>query len=261
MVSFVSSHRIVLLPRRLANGMLNPFASEVKEMAAGSSRFSEGAAARPRPGNGLRADARRNREHLLNAAREVFAEHGIDAPMATVARRAGVGVATLYRHFPTRDDLARAAFTEQMSTCAETLAQAATDPDPWHAFTHLIETVCRLQRDERGFPAAFIAAFPDTPAAAHGREPADFQQDITALVRRAQAAGALRPDFHPSDLGVIWLANDGLVAALPDDPAASRRLVAYLLESFRATPARGALPPPSPPQLEHLPNRTRVHGT
>ena len=57
--------------------------------------------------DGLRADARRNRERVLAAARAVFAEHGIDAPMATVARRAGVGVATLYRHFPTRDALVR----------------------------------------------------------------------------------------------------------------------------------------------------------
>ncbi|HUR05595.1 MAG TPA: hypothetical protein VM347_23835, partial [Nonomuraea sp.] len=133
-----------------------------------------------------------------------------------------------------------------------------------HAFTHLIETVCRLeavcrlQREERGFPAAFIAASPDTPAAVHDREPANFQQDITVSVRRAQAADALRPGFHPSDSGVIWLADDGLVTALPDDPAASRRLIAYLSESVRTTLARGALPPPSPLQLAHLPDRTRA---
>ena len=228
-------------------------------MAAEPSRFSRSAAGGATPGRRLRADARRNREELLNAARDVYAEHGINAPMATVARRAGVGVATLYRHFPTRDDLARAAFSEQMSLCADALAQAADDPDPWHAFVGLIETVCRLQREERGFPAAFIAAFPDMPAAAHEREPADFQQALTALVRRAQAVGALRPDFHPSDLGIVWLAHDGLVTALPDDLAASRRLVAYLLESFRAAPARGALPAPSALELAHLPRRARGH--
>lgn len=89
----------------------------------------------------------------------------------------------------------RPAFTEQMSTYADALAQAATDPDPWQAFTNPIETVCRLetvrrlQREERGLPAASA----DTPAALHVREPANFQQDITVLMRRAQAAGALRP--------------------------------------------------------------------
>lgn len=146
-------------------------------MPANPSQYGEDVA-------GLRADARRNREHILAAAREIFAEHGIDAPMTTVARRAGVGAATLYRHFPTRNDLARAAFAEQMSSCARALTQAATDPDPWHAFAYLVETVCRLQREERGFPSAFIAAFPDTASsAAHDKEVTDFQQAITKLVR------------------------------------------------------------------------------
>src|SRR5262245_22262631 len=114
--------------------------------------------------DGLRADARRNRERVLVAARAVFAERGIDAPMATVARRAGVGVATLYRHFPTRDALVRGAFAQQMETCARTLTEALADPDPWRGFQRLVETVCALQREERGFPAAFVAAFPDGAA-------------------------------------------------------------------------------------------------
>ncbi|TDC08813.1 TetR/AcrR family transcriptional regulator [Streptomyces sp. 8K308] len=209
---------------------------------------------------GLRADARRNRQRVLTAARAVFAEQGIDAPMVTVARRAGVGVATLYRRFPTRDDLVRAAFADQMETCARVLTEAVADPDPWRGFQRLVETVCELQGEERGFPAAFAAAFPDT-AHAQVRAREGFERDVLTLVRRAQAAGALRPDFHPSDLGVVWLANGGLVAALPGDRQASRRLVAYLLEAFRARPSRGALPAPSRLPLARLPFPHRRDGT
>jgi AcrR family transcriptional regulator len=202
--------------------------------------------------HGVRADARRNRERVLAAARAVFAEHGIDAPMATVARRAGVGVATLYRHFPTRDALVRGAFAQQMETCARALTEALADPDPWHGFQHLVETVCALQREERGFPAAFAAAFPDS-ASEHAQYRQRAERDFMTLVRRAQASGALRADFHPSDLAVALLAHCGLVTALPDDGAASRRLVAYLLRSFRTDPAGEPLPPPSALTLRSFP--------
>ncbi len=208
--------------------------------------------------DGLRADARRNQRRILTAARLVFADHGIDAPMATVARRAGVGVATLYRRFPTRDALVRAAFAHQMDICAGALTDALADPDPWRGFQRLFETVCELQREERGFPAAFVAAFPDSVReGARVRE--QDERDILTLVRRAQAAGALRADFHPSDLAVALLSHCGLVTALPGDRAASRRLVAYLLQSFRAEAAHGALPAPSALSLRSLP--LAAHGS
>ncbi|WP_280397933.1 TetR/AcrR family transcriptional regulator [Nocardia carnea] len=201
---------------------------------------------------GVRADARRNRERILGAARAVFARHGIDAPMATVARRAGVGVATLYRHFPTRDALVRGAYAQQMHTCARALTEALACADPWQGFQHLIETVCELQREERGFPAAFVAAFPETTAE-HAQAREHAERDLMILIRRAQASGALRADFRPSDLAVVMLAHCGLVTALPDDRAASRRLVAYLLQSFRADAADGPLPPPAALSLRSLP--------
>jgi AcrR family transcriptional regulator len=204
------------------------------------------------PRDALRADARRNRERILAAARDVFAERGIDAPMAAVARRAGVGVATLYRRFPARDDLVRTAYSEQMQTCAQALAEAVRDPDPWRGLQRLVETVCELQRRERGFPAAFVAEFPDR-ADDHAQARAGFAQDVVTLIRRAQAAGRLRPDLDPSDLGVLWFAHGGLVAALPDDHEASRRLIAYFLDAFRAAPTHAALPPPSRLELGPLP--------
>ncbi|MER5883355.1 helix-turn-helix domain-containing protein [Streptomyces sp. NPDC001941] len=207
---------------------------------------------RPGEPDDLRLDARLNRERILVAAREVFAERGIDAPMAAVARRAGVGVATLYRRFPTREALVRGAFADQMAACTRVLDEAVDDPDPWRGFRRLVEELCRLQSEERGFPEAFLAAFPDE-AREHAQARAGAERAFTGLVRRAQAAGALRPDFHASDLLVVLVAHGGLVTALPGDRAASRRLVAYLLEGFRAGPRRGALPPPSPADFGSLP--------
>ena len=208
------------------------------------------------PGDGergvLRSDARRNRERLVAAARDVFAERGINAPIAAVARRAGVGVATLYRRFPTRTDLVRAAYTEQMQACATALTDALGEPDPWRGVERLVEAVCELQRQERGFPAAFLAEFPDS-VKDHAHARGEVARDIEALIRRAQAAGRVRSDLDPSDLGVLWFAHGGLVAMLPDDREASRRLVAYLLDAFRSAPTHAALPPPSRLQLGPLP--------
>ncbi|MFK4548329.1 AcrR family transcriptional regulator [Streptomyces tendae] len=204
---------------------------------------------------GLRADARRNRTLILAAARAVFAEHGIDAPMATIARRAGVGVATLYRRFPSRDALVRATFAEQLEICARALEEALADPSPWEGFRRLIETVCELQREERGFSGAFIAAFPDS-ADEHVQVKERAERDLVTLVRKAQASGELRADFAPSDLTVTLLCHCALVTALPHDRAASRRLVAYLLQSFRADAAGEALPPPSTLSLRRLPLAT-----
>ncbi|WP_428957417.1 TetR/AcrR family transcriptional regulator [Streptomyces sp. cg35] len=207
----------------------------------------------PQGGQGLRLDARRNRRRILTAAREVFAERGIDAAMSAVARRAGVGVATLYRHFPTRDDLVQEAFAEQMTACAGVLTRAVADADPWRGFSLLVEELCRLQREERGFPEAFLAAFPGQ-AQKHSEARTAAERHLTGLIRRAQAAGALRPDFAPSDLIVALVAHGGLVTALPEDDAASRRLVAYLLDAFRATPRHTALPAASELALSALPS-------
>ncbi|MDT0393641.1 MULTISPECIES: helix-turn-helix domain-containing protein [Streptomyces] len=200
----------------------------------------------------MRADARRNRERVLAAARAVFAERGIDAPMATVARRAGVGVATLYRHFPTRDALVHNAFAQQMETCARALSEALAAPDPWQGFQQMVETICALQREERGFSAAFAAAFPESTSQ-HAQFRHQAERDFATLVRRAQASGGLRADFSPSDLLVLLLAHCGLVTALPGDAAASRRLVAYLLQSLRAGTAGDPLPPPASLTLHSLP--------
>ena len=198
----------------------------------------------------LRADAERNRQRIVEAAREAVTRHGVEVPMAAIARKAGVGVATLYRRFPTRDDLIREIFADQLDACTAVLVEALDDPDPWRGFCHVIEKVCALQAAERGFTEAFLNAFPDA-AADHSRRRLQGEHGFTALVRRAQSAGALRKDFHPSDLTVVLLANNAL-GATPDPATASRRLVGYLLDSFRADGAHTPLPPPTGLDLGHL---------
>ncbi|MET8842239.1 helix-turn-helix domain-containing protein [Streptomyces rubiginosohelvolus] len=208
--------------------------------------------ATPDPGpEALRADARENRERILRAAREAYALHGIDVPISAIARRAGVGVATLYRRFPTRTSLITEAFTEQLTACAGALDEALEDPDPWRGFCTVLRKVCAMQAADRGFTHAFLARFPGDTAYAGERDRAE--EGLALLVRRAKEAGALRPDFDVSDVVLALLANNGVAnGAGPEAAAASRRLVDYLLESFRAGPATGPLPPPAGLELDRL---------
>lgn len=190
----------------------------------------------------LRTDAAANRARILDVAREAFGADGLGVSMSEIARRAGLGVATLYRRFPTKEDLVAEAFAEEMGECADLLDNALDDPDPWRAFARVVEQVCAMQAGNPGFSTAFHAALPQGTEFGVLRERAD--RAFAELVRRAQAAGALRRDFVPADLPLVFLANSGLRAAAPEAaPAASRRLVAYLLQAFRAG-TTGPLPRP-----------------
>ncbi|WP_328649217.1 TetR/AcrR family transcriptional regulator [Amycolatopsis sp. NBC_00348] len=189
----------------------------------------------------LRRDARLNRERIVEVAHDLFARRGLDVPMAAVARHAGVGMATLYRRFPTKEALVGEVFSHQFDTCVSVVDDALADPDPWRGFVTLVEKVGEMQACDRGFSVAVATAFPADVAAerALGR--------VTELIDRAKAAGELRADFAVTDLALVLMANDGVTT---DSPAAtrtaSRRLVAYLLNSFRAEHAGVPLPPPAP---------------
>lgn len=196
----------------------------------------------------LRTDAAANRARILEVAREAFAADGLDVPLSAIARRAGVGVATLYRRFPTRETLVAEAFSEEMSTCAGLLDRALADADPWRAFCRVVIEVCAMQARDQGFSAAFVTAFPHSAGFAALRE--RTERGLAELVRRAQAAGDLRADFDVADLAIVLQANRGIRLATPElTAAASHRLVAYLLQSFRAGVAR-PLPPPVAVPLE-----------
>ncbi|WP_460809340.1 TetR/AcrR family transcriptional regulator [Microlunatus endophyticus] len=180
----------------------------------------------------------------MTAAAEAFSERGLDIPMAAIARRAGVGVATLFRRFPTKTDLVEAVFSHQFSACGDLLEEAIDDPDPWHAFCTLLESVRRMQVADRGFAEALIAA--GSPGDEIDERIVFTEHGIAVLLERAKATGQLRPDFTLSDLVVVLLAISG-IATGPQEfaEAGSQRLLSYLIESFATQPGaeRRVLPP------------------
>jgi AcrR family transcriptional regulator len=194
------------------------------------------------PPQSLRADALENRERILSAARAVFAAEGLNVPMREIARRAGVGPATLYRRFPTKEALVTEAFTEQMRTCHAIVDEGLAHSDPWLGFCLVITKICELHARDRGFTAAFMSAFPHAIDFAAGREYA--LTSIAELARRAQQAGHLRSDFVLDDLILILMANNGIHTATPAARVpASRRFAALAIQAFQASPQAGPLPP------------------
>lgn len=195
-----------------------------------------------------RADVLRNRDRILAAAREALNDRGIDVPVSTIARLAGLGTATVYRHFPTRRELVVAAFTEQMHSCAALIVAAAKLPDPWEGFCAAVAGVCRLQRGDRAFTAAFLSAHP---------EELDLRREQTAafaafadLVQRAKSASRLRPEFAPADLISLLIAHDALLGSFPGEAvAASERFLAVALSAWSTAPSSQL---PSAPPVERL---------
>lgn len=187
------------------------------------------------------SDARDNRARILEAARTVFGEEGLGAPMREVARRAGVGPATLYRHFPAKWDLLAETFAEQRRACRTAVRDALADPDPWHGFRTLIERICELHAHSSGFADAFMTAFPETTDFTADRELT--LRAVAEVARRARQTGGLRQDFVVDDLVLILLAHRGL----QDTPhqariAASRR---YALRHRGVPRPGGAHAPPA----------------
>ncbi|MEV5955793.1 helix-turn-helix domain-containing protein [Streptomyces sp. NPDC051987] len=185
----------------------------------------------------LRSDAERNRERIIAAARTVFARDGLNASMASVAREAGVEIATMFRRFPTKVELVDAVFVDRMTAYADAVTAAL---DPWHRFVGYVETACAMQAADYGVADVLTTTFPSAKALEHRRNAA--YEGMVELIGRAKATGRLRADFDPSDLVLVHMANAGVVNATGDAaPDAWRRVVALLNQSFEA-PARGPLP-------------------
>jgi AcrR family transcriptional regulator len=199
-------------------------------------------------GQVLRSDAQRNRSAIVAAAHEVFAEQGLEAPMAEVARRAGVGIATLFIRFPARDDLITATFAATMSDYASAIDVAVADPDPWQGFCGYVQRACAMQARDRGFTDVLTRIFPDDRSLKADGDRA-FRA-FAGLTQRAKEAGRLRPDLVPEDLVMMLTANAGVIHATSSAaPQTSPRLVAYLLQAYAA---RGAQPLPPPPTQRRM---------
>ncbi len=197
----------------------------------------------------LRKDAERNRGLLLEAAREVFGEQGIEAPLEEIARRAGVGIGTLYRRFARRDDLLEALFRTKVEEYVRASEEGLAAADPWRGFCAYVERICAMQAADRGFTDVLAATFPRVAGLEARR--AEVRANVKALIARAQACGELRLDFVFGDLVWVLTANGSYLQVTRDvAPYAWKRYVALILDALRAEGAGKLPPPPSERKLE-----------
>src|SRR6516162_681331 len=141
----------------------------------------------------LRADAARNRAAIVAVARDVFAERGLEAPLETIAARAGVGIGTLYRRFPSREKLVAAALVEKVAEYAEAAREALAASDPWAGFAGFVERICELQAGDRGLSDLLSMTLSADERVEELRRTADEQ--LLTVIDRAKSAGTLREDF------------------------------------------------------------------
>jgi AcrR family transcriptional regulator len=197
-----------------------------------------------------RADAVRNRSLLVEAGREVFAERGPEAALEEIARRAGVGIGTLYRHFPTREALVEAIYAEHIGEVVTAAEETAAAEDAWRGLESFLEHVLELQARNLPLRAAFLRHGSRAGLAAERRR--QILPPLKRLVTRAKEQGALRHDLTVGDLSTaIWSFAPIIEATAETAPDVWRRHLRILLDGMRAA---GATPqvvrPLTEPQLE-----------
>jgi AcrR family transcriptional regulator len=198
-----------------------------------------------KPPKPLRADAQRNRERILEAAAEVFADRGLDATLHDVAERAEVGVGTVYRRFPDKEALIEALFEDKVNQLIELAEHASAQPDAWTALIDFMRAIGEQQAQNRGLHEVLHGGGygQDRVAAARNR----MMPLIDNILRRAQEQGSARPDVEPADLTVLMLMLSSLAIYTQDaQPDAWRRYLELLIDGLRAHPG---LQPPSVPAL------------
>ncbi|WP_246256849.1 TetR/AcrR family transcriptional regulator [Amycolatopsis anabasis] len=183
------------------------------------------------PGRKPRADAERNRARVLEAARALFTERGDAVQLPEVARAAGVGVGTVYRHFPTRSDLVEAAAEHRFAEILEfARAECLTDPDPARALPRYLRHVGEVLDHDRGLSASIEAARGSTGSEPRGETRERLEGVVGEIVDRARAAGALRPDCTVAD---VYLLTGCLSAAIRTGSGDWRRLLDLALDGLR----------------------------
>ncbi|WP_073947704.1 TetR/AcrR family transcriptional regulator [Streptomyces kebangsaanensis] len=188
-----------------------------------------------------RRDARRNRGLLVEAAREVFAEQGLDAPLDEIARRAGVGNATLYRHFPSRAALVDEVFRDALTGTTAAGERARGAEDAWAGLTEYLRAVFAGLAADRGTNDLMTTGLKGVTSleAIH----VHHRETVGGLLRRGQEQGVIRPDVTTEDLLFALAALGRAVPALTTAAAdAWRRPLALLLDGLRARPVASGLP-------------------
>jgi AcrR family transcriptional regulator len=188
----------------------------------------------------LRADARRNRERVLTAAAVVFSEHGRDAQMDDVASRAGVGVGTVYRHFPTKEALMEALAVDRFEKVIAAGKAALALDDPWEAFVQSVQIGAELLAADRAFTEVVGELQGPMPLPPDVLD--DMNRTFGELLHRAQESGHLRADLVLDDISML-MCGIGFATRKPHQcPGSWRRHVEIILDGLRATSASGPLP-------------------
>jgi len=190
-----------------------------------------------------RSDAKRNRERIVSSARELFALSGVDVSTREIAGHAGVGVGTLYRHFPERADLVDAVLAEAFEELIALAESALAEADPWHGFSRFVEEALMLHGSNRGLKDV-------VETHAHGRAQTEAMRKklrplIAQLVERAQQDGSLRADFTPQDIALVFWATDRVIElASSAAPEVWRRHLGFVLDGLRSVNATPLSAPP-----------------
>ena len=199
----------------------------------------------------LRRDAQRNRQLILDAAQAVFADAGLQASLDDVARRAGVGVATVYRRFPDKEALVEALFEARIGTIIDVVEQALALPGGWDGLVHVLREVSRVQAGDRGLREIALST-------GYGRSRVAAQRSrvaagIEQLIARAEAEGVLRAGITANDVplvlymvGEVAQNTNGLRLDLAD------RYLGLVIDGLRARPGTDLGPPPDDAELERF---------
>ncbi|PZG19312.1 TetR family transcriptional regulator [Nonomuraea aridisoli] len=182
----------------------------------------------------MRADARRNYDRILAAAAEAIAEHGAEASLEEIARRAGVGSATLHRHFPSRRRLLEAVFRDKVEALCATAADLAADPDPGHALSTWLRAVARHAVSNRGLATALMQGSHDGDPTLGGTCHSMITSAGADLLHHAREANAARPDVTITDLLKLVNAISLAVEQEPDGADQADRLLTLALTGIHS---------------------------
>jgi AcrR family transcriptional regulator len=195
----------------------------------------------PDQGRPQRADARANREKILEAASSVFTAGGAGACIDDVAQRAGVGVGTVYRHFPTKEDLFEAVVLDHFTALVAKVQRLSQAEDAGAAFDEFLEELARAVVDKRDLADALGRAGVDIKAKAGGTFD-ELRRLVEVLLARAQAAGAVRDDLDADELFVLVHGICSAAGQAGRDEASTRRLLSVLRAGLRPDTAPAPVP-------------------
>jgi AcrR family transcriptional regulator len=197
----------------------------------------------PRRQRAERSDSVRNRQRLISVAQSVFAGEGLHAPLDRIAVAANVGIATLYRHFPSRLQLWETVLEEPLKAQLTLLDDALADPDAWRGVEQYIMSSCALEAERNGYLNLMTTRYDGAPSLLAVR--GQIQERIEELFARAREHGAVRADFAVEDLMFIMLSNSRIAQVTRSAaPRAWRRNAELFLDGIRAERAHPLQQPP-----------------